>query len=618
MCRWPAPASLDFRLAPHDSPQPLLESLERRGRRRLDRFSLSLQTGQLNDEDFDRCLDYAAACAVADLDVHLSNSWSSTSPTRTLRLQVSNRFRLPPGGNPHLARLSPSGTGVDYFQHHHHPYPVLEVTYLHRVTISDATLINLLAAARPLLRTLDIRYCRDLSWVNLAMAGANLKNVTVVECECLTDVLIHSSSSLRSFRYSGAYLAADVIPTGSAIDDLYICFEGPACRRLRPRWAVYDEHNRPGKLRRYWLDKLINVSNLTVLTLCSSALRRLSAKARARSAAGNAPSCKLQNLREVQLLMFAMYDGNLDDIMDFLMTCCTPRLERLFVQLPTRCDQYKPDEEPSESEEELSEVETAEEDLSKGEGSEEDQSAQYESEEGSEVDHANEDESDEDEEDHSQGDSEENHSEEDHLEEDHSEEDESEEDHSQESDSEENHSEEDDSEEYHSEEDESEEDHSQESDSEENHSQEGESEEEGSDEGHPKEDGSEEQGFAQGQSKEDGSKREFSNGGQPVDETQNGCENLMLLKMTNFMGHHNEMRLVSFVLKKCACLNQLMLFTPESDHPGGPQKDHLNTSDFLETKLLSLEKASPNAQIILSGPDAAAIKPLHWETFVKV
>ncbi|KAM0841324.1 hypothetical protein ACQ4PT_059081 [Festuca glaucescens] len=74
MCRWPAPASLDFRLAPHDSPQPLMESLERRGRRRLDRFSLSVQTGQLNYEDFDRCLDYAAACAVADLDVHLSNS----------------------------------------------------------------------------------------------------------------------------------------------------------------------------------------------------------------------------------------------------------------------------------------------------------------------------------------------------------------------------------------------------------------------------------------------------------------------------------------------------------------------------------------------------------------
>ncbi|KAM0851738.1 hypothetical protein ACQ4PT_052227 [Festuca glaucescens] len=234
MSRWPAPASLDFRLAPHDSPQPLMESLERRGRRRLDRFSLSFQIGQLNDEDFDRCLDYAAACAVADLDVYLSDSRSPTSPTPALQLQVSNRFRLPPGGNPHLARLSLTGTCVDYFRHHHHhPYPVLELIYLHRVTVSDATLLNLLAAARPLLRTLDMRYCKDLRCANLVIAGANLKNVTVVECECVADVLITNSSSLRSFRYSGAYLAADVIPTSSAIDDIYICFGGPACRRLR-------------------------------------------------------------------------------------------------------------------------------------------------------------------------------------------------------------------------------------------------------------------------------------------------------------------------------------------------------------------------------------------------
>ncbi|XP_047051496.1 uncharacterized protein LOC124656879 [Lolium rigidum] len=641
--RWPAPSSLDLRLAPHDSPQPLLDSLERRGRRRLDRFSISFHTGQLNDEDFGRCLDYAAACAVADLDVvHLSNSRSPTSPTPTPQLQVSSPFRLPPGGNPHLARLSVTGTCVDYFRHQEHPYPFLKAIHLHRATVSDATLLNLLAAARPLLRTLDIRYCKDLTWVNLAIAGPNLKNVAVVECESLTDFLITNPSSLRSFRYSGAYLAANLIPASSAIDDLYICFGGPACRPLRHRWVVYNKHNRPA-VRGYWLHKLVNLSNLTVLTLCSSALRRVSAKARARSTAGNAASCKLQNLKEVQLLMFAMYNENLDDIMAFLMTCCTPRLERLFVQLPTRRDQYKPEEEPSESEVEASE------DLSNGEESEEDQSEQDESEEGSEEYHANEDESDEDgsEEDHSQeddsdeyhsqGDSEENHSVEDHSEEDHSqegdleenhsqedesEEEGSEEDHSQEDEPEEDHSQEDhseeyhslsDSEEYHSEEDDSEEYHSQEGGSEENHSQEDESEKD-----RPKENGSEEQGFAEGQSKEDGSKRHLSNEGELVDETHNGCENLMLLKMTNFMGHHNEMQLVSFVLKKSACLNQLMLFTPESDHQGRPQQDHLNTSDFLQTQLLALEKASLNAQIILSEPDVDAIKPLHSETFVKV
>jgi hypothetical protein len=97
----------------------------------------------------------------------------------------------------------------------------------------------------------------------------------------------------------------------------------------------------------------------------------------------------------------------------------------------------------------------------------------------------------------------------------------------------------------------------------------------------------------------------------------NGCENLIFLKMMNFMGRHNEMRLLSFLLKRSASLNQLILFTP-SDHPKGLHKDHLVTSDFLETKLLPLEKASLNAQIILSEPDTTAVQPLHWEIFVKV
>uniref|UniRef100_A0ACD5XVU0 Uncharacterized protein n=1 Tax=Avena sativa TaxID=4498 RepID=A0ACD5XVU0_AVESA len=563
--RWPAPGSLDFLLGPHDSPQPLLESLEQRGRRRLDRFSLSFQIGLLNPEDFGRCLDYAADCDVADLDVNL--------------LDVNDAYdfcfsfgALP--ANPHLARLSLSGICVfptvkawylSELRYLPRPYSVLEVIHLHRVTVEDVGLYHLVAAC-PRLRTLDIRYCdEDLRRAILKKyrdkAKANLKSVTIVECESLAEVRISNSSSLRSFRYSGAYLAADAIPTRSAIEDLYICFGGPACRQVRSR----------RKLRGCWLDRLIKLSNLSVLTLCSSALRRVSAKARARSTAGNAASCKLQNLREVQLLMFAMCNDNLDDIMAFLMTCCTPRLERLFVQLPTRSNQYKPNEEPSESEEdeseeELPEVESSSEDLSEGEESEEDQ-----------------------------------------LEQEESEEEESEEDHSQEDESEEDYSQNDESGEDHSQDDESEEDYSQDK-----------SEEEGSEEEHPKEDKSDENGLGERQSK-DGSKKELSDGGQSAEVLLgDGCGNLILLKMMNFMGHHNEMRLVSFVLKKSGCLNQLILFTPESDHPEGPQKDHLNISDFLQKKLLPLEKASPHAQIILSEPDAAGIKPFHSETFVKV
>jgi hypothetical protein len=114
-----------------------------------------------------------------------------------------------------------------------------------------------------------------------------------------------------------------------------------------------------------------------------------------------------------------------------------------------------------------------------------------------------------------------------------------------------------------------------------------------------------------------------------LDEYQSEAfENLMLLKMINFRGHDNEMRLVRLVLKKSTRLNQLILFTPTINHqkgsrsrknqPKGLKKDHMDTPQFIETKLLSLRKASPNAQIILSEPDDSAIEPLHCEGFVKV
>uniref|UniRef100_A0ACD5ZCZ5 Uncharacterized protein n=1 Tax=Avena sativa TaxID=4498 RepID=A0ACD5ZCZ5_AVESA len=100
----------------------------------------------------------------------------------------------------------------------------------------------------------------------------------------------------------------------------------------------------------------------------------MSARARARSVARNAAPCKLKNLRELQLLMFAMSDENMDDIYVFLMNCCSPRLERLFVQLPTRGNQCAPKKElsGSESEEEGSVEAELEEELSGGEAPEED------------------------------------------------------------------------------------------------------------------------------------------------------------------------------------------------------------------------------------------------------
>ena len=121
------------------------------------------------------------------------------------------------------------------------------------------------------------------------------------------------------------------------------------------------------------------------------------------------------------------------------------------------------------------------------------------------------------------------------------------------------------------------------------------------------------------QSEEDWSDEELSDGGQSEEEPVEGClENLKLLKMTNFKGGDNEMRLLRFVLRNSTSLNQLLLFTSKSDRPEWLQKDYLDTSDILETKILPLQKALPNCQIILGESDGDAIQAFHREAFVDV
>ncbi|VAI91635.1 unnamed protein product [Triticum turgidum subsp. durum] len=549
--RWPAPSSLDFRLGVGDSPHPLLETLERRGRRRLQRFALSFGIGAFKAEHFRRCLDLAVACAVEDLQVHRVHHFFARF----------YKFLLPLG-DPHLARLSFRFIRVDLpnsFSARSHPFTALEVIHLRCVHISDDTVSSLVAAC-PLLHTLDLRYCEGLDSVSVAAAGPHLSSLTVAECDPCTDVVLaDEASGLRSFRYSGAYMPAYSIPaTITSLADLYICFRASNRRRRLSgtRIRFYGQEAYACELRRNWLQLLTSLSNLTVLTLCSSILRRLSAKARARLAATGAAPCKLLNLRELQLLMFEVEINNMNDIYSFLVACCGPRLERLFVQLPTINYPYEPEDEPSgsESEEfgsmgELSYQEAHGEDelddnLSEGEAPEKDGL----------------------EEQLSEGDA----LEEDELEEELSEGEELEEELS-----------------------------------------EGNELVEELSGGEPPE---------EKQSQKQGSMEEQSDGGQSEEETpehSNVFENLMLLKMMNFMGRYNEMQLVSLVLNKAISLKQLILFTPKINHPEELQKDHMNTSHLLERKLFSLRKASPNAQIVLSEPDDSAVQPLH-DALVKI
>ncbi|KAM0888266.1 hypothetical protein ACQ4PT_028480 [Festuca glaucescens] len=503
--RWPAPSSLDLRLDTLTAAPSILQSLERLSQRRLDRFSLSFQirNKELKPDGVQRILDYATPCSVADLNV--DNDHHAFAFLFKLRL---------PRGDPYLTRLALGGIRVGLpkpFSARSHTFSALEAISLHGVTLSDYTVENLVVAS-PLLRTLELCYCEGLQFVSVAAAGAQLRSLTVAECEWVKDVSTMEASTLRSFRYSGYYIRALRIPATSALADLYICFGGSAGHSLdRPGTPLWFCFGWPPEVPRNWLQALTNLSNLTVLTLCSSALRRVSAKARERSLARSDAPCKLQNLRELQLLMFAMYDSSLEDIYVFIVACCPTVLERLFVELPTNSYYYRPDLEPSESEDEL--LEPVDE-LPGKELPEEDGPEEELSEEEEEL---------------------------------------------------------------------------------------------------PEGEASEEM-----ESEDDWSDKELSDGGQSEEEPVKGfLENLKLLKMTNFMGGDNEMILVRLVLRNSTSLNQLLLFTSKSDQPEWLQKRHMDTSDILE-KILPLEKAWPNAQIILGESDGDAVQPLHRKVYARI
>ncbi|KAF7072707.1 hypothetical protein CFC21_077801 [Triticum aestivum] len=542
--RWPEPSSLDLRLKTHAPPPPILESLERRGRRRLDRLSL----------------------------------------TPGLHFQAP-----PPAGDPHLTRLTVGSIRVGLskpFSARCHTFSVLEVIYLEGVTLSDHTVENLVAAC-PLLRALDLRYCDGLDFVNVEAAGPHLRSLTVAECGGVRDISTMEAPSLRSFRYSGSYSRALTIPAACALADLYLCFGGPA-GRLRPLGTpLCFDFAWPAGVPRNWLQAPCLPSAAVPCGLVAScisfhrfllqylvthwswpSLQRVSAKARERSLTkSGAASCELRNLRELQLLMFAMYNSSVDDICVFIVACCPSLLERMFVQLPTNSHYYRAGSEPSESEEELLEENRPVEDL-RGEAPPEEDGPEGELPE----------EEDELQEELPEGElSEEEVELQDEL---------------------------------------PEGELSEEEDELQDELPEGELSEE---EDELQDELPEGEASEENQSEEDWSDEELSDGGQSEEDPVEDClENLKLLKMTNFKGGDNEMRLLRFVLRNSTSLNQLLLFTSKSDRPEWLQKDHLDTSDILETKILPLQKALPNCQIILSESDGDAIQAFHREAFVNV
>ncbi|RCV22902.1 hypothetical protein SETIT_4G256900v2 [Setaria italica] len=250
----------------------LLASLERRGRRRLDRFALTLHFGDygspkphryLGNKDIHRCLDYAAACDVEDLHIDIADHFLSMGSMLSF-----------PSGFSRLVRLSLLRVGTVSFGYSFgsDAFPALEIIHLHYAH----------------------SFIDDQGAIDVSPARGHLWSLTIAECNYITDIHAGRASGLPSFRLSSALLPTYDIPSTAPLEDLYICLRGHNYNPIKQ-----------------WIKELPHLTNLTVLTICSIALRSL------------------------QLLMFAMASTNLAHIYMFLKTCQCPQLERLFVQLPT-------------------------------------------------------------------------------------------------------------------------------------------------------------------------------------------------------------------------------------------------------------------------------------------
>ncbi|TVU08587.1 hypothetical protein EJB05_41996, partial [Eragrostis curvula] len=514
--RWLAPSSLDLdlHLLPEDSPDQIHETLNRRGRRRLDRFSLTIHPRKymldkrVDGKDLCGYLDYAAACDVEDLHIEIADFIVSTF----------SALSFPPGCCSRLARLSLHCVGrVEFgFSRRNDAFSALEVIHLRSVRSID--LDNLLSAS-PRLRTLDLRFCNRVH--GAITVGAHLTSLTVAECNYVSRIDADRASGLRSFRLSSAGHPTTNISATASLADLYISLRGPT----------------GGNPLSYWIRALPDLSNLTALTICSFALQvqvlcvgsfRISclfdqveefAEPNKRAAAAHVLTGKRQPSAHLYVLQdLSMSPTGEALCAEFLTANC------FYLQLPTSdtavdislemAEENEPDEE-LQSEEEEAHEEPFEEDESGEELSEDDE---YET------------------------------------------------------------------------------------------------EEELLEKEIPEEYMLKERLFYEDMDEEDPVDENVPEEEQPEEGLlEYGLTNLVLAKMVKFKGHYFEMRLASFLLRKATALEKLLLVTSQrqGNHMEELRNDQMDTSCALETILSSLKRASPNAQIVVSDSDSAAIQPMH-------
>ncbi|CAL5049776.1 unnamed protein product [Urochloa decumbens] len=319
--RWADPTSCRaIRLLPGENPREVLETLESVPRCRLDRFSFVFENYKLRQPHLKRFFAYAAECRVEDLHVEVRGcNIGGGSPI----------FHLPLS-SPLLVHLSLRNmTLFDMYYKGARPFYFLESIHLH--SVNSGVKFSKVMALCPRLHTLDLRCCgcsRDnMLYGAEACTPLSLRRITLAECNYGGIRLDHlPMPSLCSFRYSGRFVdSLFFLPKEATLTDLYICFSD---REPIPQSLYYE------------LDAAIpdDLSGLTVLTICSNALKIASSLFNGRATPRWAKMNNLRSLRELQLLILGMEMDNLANIYLFLKACHCSNLERLFVQLPATSD----------------------------------------------------------------------------------------------------------------------------------------------------------------------------------------------------------------------------------------------------------------------------------------
>lgn len=96
-------------------------------------------------------------------------------------------------------------------------------------------------------------------------------------------------------------------------------------------------------------------------------------------------------------------------------------------------------------------------------------------------------------------------------------------------------------------------------------------------------------------------------------------EFLKMIKVNNFKGHNNEMRLVKFLLEKTSALEYFVVVAPkeltDDEYNKNVVDGSLDFLHYLHLQLTRITKASPRANIILIEHDDCKFRPTRWEVY---